>query len=329
MQPVPQGINAGNDVSIALCTHNGEAYLREQLASIASQSLPPREIVACDDASEDRTTLILDEFAKRSPFPVHIRVNTAPLGVAKNFERAIGLCSGRIIALADQDDVWRKDKLASLARALEQPGALAAFSDAEVVNAGLRPVGYTMWQRLRFTAAEQARLVLGESFDVLLKHRVVTGASLAFKAGLRDVALPIPDGWPHDAWLALVASAQAGLIAVAEPLIAYRQHEANAVGGLRKPLWREALDALALDRQKWYWEELASWRVLAARLETLTGTEGARRMLAEKIAHLERRANLPAARWQRLPCVLKEALSGRYTRFARNWGSIAVDLLVR
>ena len=316
-------------VSVALCTRNGARFLREQLDSLAAQSLPPAEIVACDDASEDVTRGILEEFARQTGFPVHIHANPAALGVARNFERAIGLCSGDLIALADQDDVWHEDKLAKLAAALSAPKVQAVFSDAKVVDADLAPLGYGMWQRVRFTPGEQRRLAQGDGFAVLLKHRIVTGATLAFKSSLRGATLPIPDGWPHDAWLSLVASAQAGLIAVAEPLIAYRQHEANAVGGLRKPLWREALDALSLDRQKWYFEELTLWLALAARLEMITGTEGARRMLAEKIVHLERRANLPAARWQRLPCVLEEAFSGRYTRFARNWGSIAVDLLVR
>lgn len=316
-------------VSIALCTRNGARFLREQLDSLAAQSLPPAEIVACDDASEDVTRGILEEFARQTGFPVRIHANPAALGVARNFERAIGLCSGDLIALADQDDVWHEDKLARLAAALSAPKVQAVFSDAKVVDADLAPLGYGMWQRVRFTPGEQRRLAQGDGFAVLLKHRIVTGATLAFKSSLRGAALPIPDGWPHDAWLALIAASQDGLAAIDAPLVAYRQHGTNAVGGTRKSFLTEANDALCIDRAAWYREELVLWRELAARLQTQFAPPAAREMLAEKISHLERRANLPAARWQRIPGVLRELSSGGYERFARNWGSVAIDLLVR
>lgn len=310
--------------SIALAACNGARFLPELLGSIAAQRLAPFEIVASDDASDDGTAALLDAFAARAPFPVRILRNLQRLGVEENFSRAITACTGDCIALADQDDVWRADKLEKLAAALAAPDALAAFSDAQIVDSTLAPLGYTMWQRVRFTPREQSRLAQGEGFAVQLKHRIVTGATLAIKVSLRDTALPIPAGWPHDAWLALLAAALDGLVAVPEPLIAYRQHGGNVVGGLRKPISQEARDALVLDRTAWYRKELSLWHALAARLATAAPAE-----LGEKIAHLEARAQLPAARWRRLPGVLRELTSGRYARHARNWGSIALDLFVR
>lgn len=319
--------------SIALATCNGARYLPALLDSLTAQRLPPHELVASDDASDDGTVALLESFAARAPFPVRLLRNSQRLGVVGNFSRAIAACEGGCIALADQDDVWRPDKLARLAQALEIPGTVAAFSDAEIVDAALAPLGYTMWQRVRFTPREQARFAQGGGFAVLLKHRVVTGATLAFKVSLRDTALPIPAGWPHDAWLALLAAAQGGLVAVPEPLIAYRQHGGNVVGGLRKPITQEARDALALDRAAWYGEELVLWRALEARLEARLDAPSApaaeRAALSEKIIHLETRARLPATRWRRLPGVLRELAAGRYARHARNWGSVALDLLVK
>jgi len=313
--------------SIALAAFNGARHLPELLGSLAAQRLTPFELVASDDASDDGTAALLEAFAARAPFPVRLLRQPQRLGVEENFSRAVAACTGDCIALADQDDVWRADKLEILAQALTAPAVLAAFSDAEVVDANLAPLGYTMWQRVRFTPREQARLAQGDGFAVLLKHRIVTGATLAFKVSLRSTALPIPAGWPHDAWLALMAAAQGGLAAVPEPLISYRQHGGNVVGALRKPLAQEAGDALALDRAAWYRDELKQWRALGARLET--SSADVRTALAEKIGHLEVRAGLPAARWRRLPGVLREVAAGRYARYARNWGSIALDLLVR
>jgi hypothetical protein len=165
--------------------------------------------------------------------------------------------------------------------------------------------------------------------DVLLKHRVVTGATLAIKAGLRDAALPIPEGWAHDAWLALIATAHNGLMAIDEPLIAYRQHADNLVGGRKRAFADEARMALKIDRVNWYKNEIECWRALQNRLVFLSGAVASQQLLAEKIAHLEARAQLPAPRWRRIPGVLQELGSGRYERFSRNWGSVAIDLLVR
>ena len=40
-------------VSVALCVHNGAAFLREQVESVLAQSEPRLEVIAVDDASTD------------------------------------------------------------------------------------------------------------------------------------------------------------------------------------------------------------------------------------------------------------------------------------
>lgn len=51
-------------LSIALCTYNGERFLREQLGGFATQERLPDELVVCDDRSTDRTPAMLEEFAQ-------------------------------------------------------------------------------------------------------------------------------------------------------------------------------------------------------------------------------------------------------------------------
>jgi glycosyltransferase involved in cell wall biosynthesis len=315
--------------SVALATCNGAHYLPGLLDSLAAQQLTPSELVVSDDASDDDTPGILEHFAKCTPFPVNVMHNPSRLGVEENFARALAACNGDYIALADQDDVWRLDKLRRLAQALDAPDTIAVFSNAEVVAGNLETLGYSMWQRVNFTRREQNRMTHGNGFEVLLKHRVVTGATFACQASLIEAALPIPPGWAHDAWFALIAASQGKLAAIPESLIAYRQHEGNVVGGTRRPLRQEARNALKLDRSSWYKDELRLWHTLQDRLEALSVTLAARTALSAKIAHLEARANLPATRWLRLPAVLREIATRRYARYARNWGSVALDLLVK
>src|SRR5689334_3161726 len=135
----------------AMCTYNGVRFLDDQLNSLASQERKPDELVVCDDCSTDTTIATLREFAVRAPFPVHIHQNTARLGSTKNFERAISLCQGDIIALCDQDDIWDEQKLRlTEERFLRSPSLGLVFTDAELVDEAANSLGYNLWSTLKF-----------------------------------------------------------------------------------------------------------------------------------------------------------------------------------
>src|SRR5437899_4187103 len=143
-------------ISVALCTYNGDRFLAEQLSSILNQERLPDELVLCDDRSMDATLAMARRFAEAAPFPMRIEANASNLGSTRNFAQAIELCRGDIVVLADQDDVWFPHKLAVLERALlDDPGAGFAFSDAEMVDEHLQPIGYKLWDALRFSQPER------------------------------------------------------------------------------------------------------------------------------------------------------------------------------
>ncbi|TCV79101.1 glycosyltransferase family 2 protein [Sulfurirhabdus autotrophica] len=317
-------------ISIALCVHNGERYLAEQLESFLSQTCPPYELVACDDASEDATQTIIEAFATRAPFPVRFHRNPIKLGVNANFERAIRLCQGDVIILSDQDDVWLPHKLEVFDKVfMATPEIGWAYCDANVVSDSLQPFGYTMWERVSFTRREQKVGRKGNIFKVLLKHYVVAGAAMAFRANLRERLFPVPAGWAYDAWLAVLAAAFARCALIEEPLQLYRQHSSNAVGARRKSTTQQICEALRVDRKRYYREELVRWSQLMERITAVHAPASAREALIAKLVHLERRASLPDRRLLRLPKITAELISGGYHRYARNWGSVAFDLLFR
>src|SRR6266542_888200 len=101
-------------ISVAIGTYNGEKFLNVQLESILQQTIPVHEIIVCDDHSGDDTINILREFEVSYPSLLKIFANEKNLGVVKNFEKAISLCTGNIIFLADQDDVWNNNKVESV-----------------------------------------------------------------------------------------------------------------------------------------------------------------------------------------------------------------------
>jgi hypothetical protein len=320
-------------VSIALCTFNGAHFLAEQLASYAAQETPPDEIVACDDGSTDGTLAVLGNFAATAPFPVHVHVNEARLGVAANFSKAIGLCLGDVVALSDQDDVWRADKLRRIVAELDRcPNIGMVFTDAVAIDERGTSIGYRLWEAVLFTSAEQRMADQGYLLEVLLRHYVVTGATLAFRAKYRDLLLPIPPNALHDAWIALLIAAISGGSALAEPLIGYRQHATQTSGGERV-LGLAAQAGRARQQTEDVLEgtaarfELVHERLQASRYRP--SAAHAIDLIDGKVRHLRARARMRRAGTFRLPLIAREALAGRYARYSHAWKGIAADLFLK
>lgn len=325
-------------VSVAICTYNGADFLPAQLESIAKQTRPPDEIVVCDDASTDKTRAVLESFARTSSMPVSLYFSDQNIGYVKNFERAIGLCNGDVVALSDQDDVWRTDKLQIIARTFEQnPSVGLVFSDAEIVDENLNTLGKLMWDEVGFDAHKRKLVRNGRSLDVLLPGWTVTGATMAFRSEYVKLALPIPENIAmiHDGWLALTIAAVADVVFIEQPLIKYRQHQRQQIGA---PVTRSTPQpehglknfetALRRRNSATHLHEILS--ALEERLCAQQKSFDCRRALAlvaNYSHHLDVRANLPRKRLNRLPGILRELLSMRYHEYANGFKSAAKDLV--
>jgi Glycosyl transferase family 2 len=217
-------------ISVAMCTYNGGRFLKEQLESINAQTLLPDELVVCDDGSSDDTPSILQKFAESAPFQVRIFRNGQNVGSTKNFQRAIELCQGELIALCDQDDVWESQKLRTLHDQLTRSGAGGVFSNAELIDGNSQLMGRRLWQSIYFTLIEQQQWLDDHCLACLLKKNVATGATMLFRSDLRSSLLPVPDGWIHDAWFAWMLILHSKLELVSEPLLRYRVHAEQQLG---------------------------------------------------------------------------------------------------
>lgn len=315
-------------ISVALCTYNGERFLQDQLASIREQTRLPDELIVCDDASTDGTVELLRSFCERMPFRSRIETSESNRGSTLNFARAIELCTGDVIALADQDDVWLPNKLAVLEFAfLHDPKIGFAFTDAQVVDEHLNPLGHTLWKAIEFGRVEQEQFRSGSAFEGLVRRYRVTGATMAFRSSYRGSILPIPPGWVHDAWIALLLSAVAPCGVIAEPLVQYRKHPDQQHGDKH----RGVLGEFKAARGKGAEDFAAIATRYAEALERLTAATGVRphplTLLGEKVEHCRHRAAMRNGGW-RLPRILAELRRGNYSRFSRGWKSAAQDLFL-
>jgi glycosyltransferase involved in cell wall biosynthesis len=215
--------NGGPSISVALATHNGGAFLGEQLSSLARQTRLPDELVLSDDGSLDDTLAMAKVFAATAPFPVVILENQQKKGYARNFIGAAQRCRGDLIFFADQDDVWRDDKIATIAAVAAASDELALFHDLTVFSGGPEPNIPSYYAHLH-----------GQGFPPAVCFK---GCSIALKRGFIERW-----GWPpedsqisHDFWIALLSSAFGQRRNVDRVLVEHRIHGRNSSAWIASP----------------------------------------------------------------------------------------------
>lgn len=286
---------SAQSISVAMCTFNGEPFLRTQLESIARQSRPPDELVICDDGSSDGGGEFVREFARSAPFPVRFVANEGNLGSTRNFEKAIWLCHGSIVALADQDDVWYEHKLETIERTFRSNEVVAVFSDADLIDERSIPLGLRLWPTFSFDPTKQRKFMSGGALSVLIKHPVVTGATMAFRRELFKFMTPIPTNEIHDQWMSFLLAAQGRFEMISEPLMQYRRHKGQQVGP--GPLHLRDRVSVARGRgDSFYFQEIDRFRQLYAKLDenrpSFPKADHAQKEIKRKLIHLEHRARL-------------------------------------
>jgi len=316
-------------ISVALCTYNGELFLKEQLESIFKQTRLPDEIIVCDDCSTDSTLEILSNFKKVSPVSFKIYVNEKNLGVSKNFEKAISLCNGDIIFLSDQDDVWVSEKIEEIINIFnDNPNCSYVFSDAYVVNKDLCYIGYKLWESISFDKRQRESFKKGHQLEILLKHNVVTGATMAFRSHIREIILPIPKMWTHDHWIAVIGSTLGGGGSFIEkPLIYYRQHDYNLIGAKKSSVFdriRQVLFSNVFD----YIFEIQRYKIFNNRVLKITGKFN--EDINDYISFLEKRKKIYESSngFLSLIIIIQELFSGKYFKYRNGLESIIKDIFI-
>jgi glycosyltransferase involved in cell wall biosynthesis len=318
-------------ICVAMCTYNGERFLLEQLDSFLAQTRQPDELVVCDDGSTDRTREILEKFKHKAPFSVRLYLNEQNLGFRRNFEKALSLCQGDLIALSDQDDIWLPEKINEVERVfLKYPSAGYVFHDAFLVDEQLNLLGVSLWDNYNFSFHLNNHFKPGEFAKYYMcLGQTILGATIAINSKLRENLLPLPNYWAHDSWIAFAGSLIMDVIALPKKLNKYRQHSYQLFGAstsflskywqgkkVRNSLftkqaigWKEALDRLSSDTR-------------------LRCDQDILKQVSNKIDHLEVRGNLKGSIIHKLPIIIKEITKKRYHRYSNGWRSVVRDLLL-
>ena len=320
----------GKTISVAMCTYNGEKFLREQLESIAAQTRLPAELVICDDRSTDSTVDIIQSFADSAPFPVRIHINPVNIGgsakgITKNFETTVMRCTGSLIVPCDQDDIWSPQKLAHLAGTMEEKPQLGGvFSDAQLIDDLGKPKGILLSETAGLTLNEQERLSRGDALPVLLSMTKVYGCTLMFDSRLLKKIVPVPPHWWFDAWVACMLAVHSRLEFIPESLFFYRIHATQSVSA--------SLPSISDRVKRWrrssrdYWKEAEPQLTdLYSRLavENSPGMESYLEYIRGRMELLRFRAELPSNLLFRAIKIIPKTRN--YHRYFNGWRSMAKD----
>ena len=206
-----------------MTTYNGEKYLLEQLDSFLHQEIKPDELIICDDGSTDKTLEILNNFAKKANFVVKIYKNQHNLGYSKNFEKAILLCSGDIIFLSDQDDVWFEDKIKEVLNIIKShPEKKIFMHDAFITNHNLKPTGQSRFEKLKN--------------ENKLPKDYTTGCLTIIKKEMVKILFLVPQSEKHDIWINKFGYFTNTRILISKKLQYWRRHENNTSNTTAKKL---------------------------------------------------------------------------------------------
>lgn len=184
-------------VIVVISTYNGSKSIERQLDSIFKQVGVDVQVLVRDDCSKDNTVEVLKQYAQNNPKSKIKIVEGKNVGFAKSFWLGLSSCGDAdYYAFADQDDVWKPNKLIRCIEAMQESDYVPQLS-------------YCKMQRSDFHLNR-----LDDQVDVLKPGQLTKkltlvktynyGAATVINKSAKDLVCrmwPEVDDLPHDMWV--------------------------------------------------------------------------------------------------------------------------------
>ena len=182
-------------VSLLLFAYNHEAFIEAALLSALRQDIAAFEVIVVDDASVDRTRVIIEEILAREEFSgrlVRTIFHERNQGVLAAVNAAMAMATGEIFLMMAGDDISMPNRLRRTAAIFEKnPKVQLVYGEVEIIDEKgrlLRPV------RSKGRAKQSAYSFL--RYGRIYAGALPCGASAAYRRRLYDVFGPMGAG-PH------------------------------------------------------------------------------------------------------------------------------------
>ncbi len=122
---------ANIDITVAICTYNGESRVPEVLDALGAQTDTDSilwDVLVIDNASQDNTGEIVQQYQKSTAYPYLLRCISEPKkGLAFARQRAIAEAEGKIVAFLDDDNIPTPSWIKHVADFAHQHPEVGAF----------------------------------------------------------------------------------------------------------------------------------------------------------------------------------------------------------
>jgi glycosyltransferase involved in cell wall biosynthesis len=203
-----------NKVSVILTSYNGEKTIERTIHSILNQNGINEkfliELISIDDCSSDSTNQIISQFDV-------IKLNTPKNSGGPNAGRNIGLikATGDYICIADQDDIWEKNKIIKL---------LPHLQNTTIVSSGYKLFDTSQNKEFIRGNKSESGFILFPENETFLKRLTKSSSgqstylgSLIFKQSLKKILFEEKYGMVDFDWMVQLFHNQKS-IEVCEPL---------------------------------------------------------------------------------------------------------------
>ncbi|RKQ50976.1 rhamnosyltransferase [Roseivirga pacifica] len=214
-------------VTVVMITYNGHQFFKEQADSILNQSYKPYLLYIQDDCSNPDFQNDLLAYSVKQRDKLMLNILNKNVGVIENIKSAIASNSDTsLIALSDQDDIWKKDKLQAVVSKIEAKSGLdhplLVYHDAEIIDKNGKVILPSFWAYLGQNWYEHR-------LETFLFGNFITGSTMVFNQALANYSKDIPTDLEtlHDAWLGLCAFCFGEVVQIKKPLNRYRHHGNN------------------------------------------------------------------------------------------------------
>lgn len=218
-------------ICIIMAVYNGEQYLEEQIDSILQNSCQNFTLHIFNDHSQDHSQKIIEEYVQTYPGRIFGHHHNDNHGVIRNFLEGTQVMDADYYMFCDQDDVWLPHKIKHTLQAMKKWEAEAGdkpcviFGDARTVDQNLREIAPSFQRQSGYhtDALDPAH--------ILMENKLI-GCTIMFNRPLQQILTEFPtEIRMHDWWIALIGSFLGKIVYLDEPLLLYRQHGGNVVGG--------------------------------------------------------------------------------------------------
>jgi hypothetical protein len=210
-------------VSVCIPTFNYGRFLPDVIRSVLAQTFKDFELVVVDNASTDKTAELMEGFVRSDP-RIRFHRNSENVGMAKNFNRALGYAAADYVKILCADDLLAPSALErSLALIQSNPEVSLVTTGRLLVDFQLRPVSYISF------CSNQESVDGTKVIDRCLFGTNYVGEPSAVMFRRRQAAAGFDENYPHlldmAMWFHLLE--QGRLACIPEPLTYIRQHESQ------------------------------------------------------------------------------------------------------